>query len=155
LQVKDIKGNGITNALKMMSDDLDAAIGKVQLRHLDEYVEQQRKNPRIYSELLEESPVICPVEKDYVYHAFLRFVIRTERRDPLEEYLLQEGVEAHVLYPTPAHLLDYYQDVCVYKTGNFPVTEKLKKTEFALPEPRHRTQWELEYTANKIIKFFL
>lgn len=154
LKIKDSKGNGITNALKTMSDDLDATIGRVQLKHLDEFVKQQRKNAHIYSELLEDSPVICPIEKDYAYHAFLRFVIRTERRDALEEYLLQEGVEAHVLYPTPAHLLDYYQEVCGYKPGDFPVTEKLKKTELALPEPRPRTQWELEYTANKVKEFF-
>lgn len=152
--VKDIHGNDLIHGLKIGPNDVDAAIGRVQLRQLDENIELQRKNAQIYSELLEDTPVIRPVEKDYAFHVFLRYVLRTEQRDALHSYLIEQGIDCHILYPTPAHYFEYYQETFGYKKGDFPVTEKVKKMELSLPEPRPRTQWELEYVATKIKEFF-
>jgi dTDP-4-amino-4,6-dideoxygalactose transaminase len=153
--VKDLHGKGIVHVLKIAPNDVDAAIGRVQLRHLDEYINMQRSNASTYTELLKNTPVITPIEKDYAHHVFLRYVIRTEKRDALREYLAEKGIECHVLYPTPAHLYEYYQRKYGYKKGDFPVSEKMKETELALPEPsKDRTQWEIEYVARNIEEFF-
>ncbi len=153
-KIKGSDGKGIINSLKTMPNDLDAAIGRIQLRNLDEYVRLQRLHAKIYSELLEGTPITLPEEKDYGFHVFLRYVIQTEQQTSLQTYLKQYGVDSHVIYPTPAHMVDYFQEVCGYKKGDFPVTEKVKATELALPEPRPRTQWELEYVTTKIKEFF-
>jgi len=153
-KIKDSTGRGVINSLKTMPSDLDAAIGRIQLRELDEYIKLQRTHAKIYTELLEGVPVTLPVEKEYGFHVFLRYVLQTEQQKPLQKYLKQKGIDCHVIYPTPAHFVDYYQEVCGYKKGDFPVTEKVKKTELALPEPRPRTQWELEYVTTKVKEFF-
>jgi len=153
--VKDLHGRGIVHVLKIAPNDVDAAIGRVQLGHLDEYISIQRRNASMYTELLKDTPVVTPIEKDYAHHIFLRYVIRTEKRDDLREYLAEKGVESHVLYPTPAHLYEYYQRKYGYKKGDFPISEKMKETELALPEPsKDRTQREIEYVARNIQGFF-
>mgnify|MGYP001081654313 CR=1 FL=1 len=154
-EVKDLKGKGIIHSLKTISDDIGAAVGRVQLRHLDEYTEAQRRNAKTYTELLQETPLTLPVEKEYARHAFLRYVVRTEKRDALQDYLEKHGVGYGRLYRTPAHLYSYYHETYGYKKGDFPVVEKIKQTELGLPEPtKDRTRWEMEYTARKVKEFF-
>ncbi len=152
--VTDINGKPIIHGLKIVPDPIAPAVGRVQLRYLDEYIKLQRKHAQIYTKLLEDTPVITPKEKDYASHVYLRYMIRTEKRDTLQEYLRNASIECKVLYPTPVHLYPYYQQAYGYKPGDFPATEKLKATELCLPEPRPRTQWELEYIAMKIKEFY-
>ena len=134
--------------------DIGASIGRVQLRHLDEYVESQRKNAHTYTEMLQGVPVATPIERDYAYHAFLRYTIRTPHRDTLLEYLQSEGIECSVLYSTANYLQPSYIELLKCKKGDFPITDKQKEQELSLPEPRPRTQWELEYVAKRIRDFF-
>ena len=154
-EVKDFKGNGIIHSLKTISDDISAAVGRIQLRHLDEYTLAQRRNAKAYTELLEGTPLTLPIEKDYAMHCFLRYIIRHEKRDALLKYLSNQGVDCAVPYKTPAHLYRYYRETYGTKVGDCPVAEKIKQTELGLPEPtRNRTQWEIEYTAKKVREFF-
>jgi len=154
-EVNDFKGKGIIHALKTISDDVSAAVGRVQLRHLDEYTQTQRKNARMYTELLKGLPLVLPKEKDYAEHCYLRYNTRTEKRDQLQQYLKKQGIDSRVLYRTPAHLYRYYRETYGYKVGDLPIAEKIKATEIALPEPtRSRTPWEIEYTSCKVKEFF-
>lgn len=142
-------------ALSFLPPDFSAAVGRSQLRHLQEYIDLQREHAKILTELLEGTPVITPVEKDYAYHTYLRYVIRAPKRDALRQFLANEGVETSVLYALPLHLQPYALKFNYgYKQGDFPVTEKQKKEELALPEPKFRSQWELEYIAKKIKEFY-
>jgi len=134
--------------------DIAAAVGRIQLWHLDHYVEMQRRSAEILNELLKETPVVTPVEKEWAYHAYARYAILAPRRDELKEFLGQQGVECKALYPTPTHLLKLYREHCDYEEGDFPVVEKEKKEELSLPEPRFRSRGELEYIAKKIVEFY-
>jgi dTDP-4-amino-4,6-dideoxygalactose transaminase len=154
-EVTDFKGKGIIHATKTISDDISAAVGRIQLRHLDGYTEAQRRNAKMYTELLNGLPLILPKEKNYAQHCFLRYVTRTEERDALQSYLKKHGIDSRVIYKTPAHLYAYYRENYGYKKGDFPVAEKIKETEIGLPEPtKDRTKWEIEYTASKVKEFF-
>jgi dTDP-4-amino-4,6-dideoxygalactose transaminase len=154
-EVKDVDGKGIIHSLKTVADDVGAAVGRVQLRHLNEYTEAQRRNAKTYTELLKGVPLVLPVEKEYAQHAFLRYVIRTEKRDDLQNYLVKQGVDCRILYRTPAHLYNYYRETYGYKKGDCPIAEKIKQTELGLPEPtKDRTGWETEYTVKRVKEFF-
>lgn len=134
-----------------------AAIGRIQIKSLQKYVDLQREHAQTYTELLEDTPVITPIEKDYAYHTYLRYVIRAPRRDALIEFLKKEGISCHHLYgPLPIFEQVYSRKLYgdKYQAKDFPVTEKLKKEELALPEPRFRSQWELEYVAKKVKEFY-
>ena len=134
--------------------DIAAAVGRIQLRHVEDYVEMQRGSAEILNELLKETPVATPVEKEWAYHAYARYAILAPSRDELKEFLGQQGVECKALYPTPTHLLKLYREHCDYEEGDFPVVEKEKKEELSLPEPRFRSRGELEYIAKKIVEFY-
>jgi dTDP-4-amino-4,6-dideoxygalactose transaminase len=152
--LKDKKGKGIINATKSNPSDLDAAVGIVQLSHLDEYIDLQRKNASLYTEMLEDTPVITPVEKDYAYHVYLRYVIKAEKRDALKNYLAEKGIASSTPYSTSAYRYPYYQKKYGFKAGDFPVSDKCKALELALPEPRPRTLWEIEYVTQSIKEFY-
>jgi dTDP-4-amino-4,6-dideoxygalactose transaminase len=131
-----------------------AAVGRIELRNLEEYVKNQRSSANILTEILKETPVVTPVEKDWAYHSYARYAIRAPKRDELVKFLKQQGIDCRVLYSTPTHLLKLYQEKFGYKEGDFPVTEKEKKEELSLPEPNFRNRWEVEYIAKKIVEFF-
>jgi len=117
-----------------------AAVGRIQLRHLGEYVEMQRSAANILSALLKDMPVITPIEKEWAHHAYARYAIRAPMRGALMEFLRQQGIDCNALYPVPTHLLKLYREPFKYKEGDFPVTEKEKKEELSLPEPRFRNR---------------
>jgi len=134
-----------------------AAIGRIQLKSLQKYVDLQRKHSTILTDLLENTPVITPFEMDYAYHSYLRYVIRAPKRDALMEYLRKEGIGCSILYgKLPIYSQEYSRKLYgdKYNPKDFPVTEKHKKEELALPEPRFRNQWELEYIVKKIEEFY-
>ncbi len=135
--------------------EVAAAIGRVQLRHLDEYTAHQRETAKYYDELLTDiPPVTPPVEKDYAYHTFLRYVILVPKRDQLKEYLARQSIQSKVLYDIPLHLDPRYMKTYGTMIGDYPITEKIKEEELALPMPRFRERWEIEYIAEKIKTFY-
>jgi len=134
--------------------DMTAAVGRIQLRHLEEYVEMQRSSAKILNELLVDTPVVTPTEKKWAYHTYARYTIRAPKRDALIEFLSQQGIDCKSLYTTPTHLLELYREPFKYKEGDFPVTEKEKKEELSLPEPKFRSYLDIEYIAKKIVEFY-
>jgi len=134
--------------------DLSAAIGRIQLRHLDEWTTYQRKIAHYYNELLEDTPVTTPVEKDYAYHTYLRYVIFAPKRDQLIEFLTKQGIQTSVIYSIPMHLQSRWMKLFGYKKGDFPISEKIKEEELGLPSPRFREHWEVEYVAKAIKEFY-
>jgi len=141
-------------SLNYRPSEIDAVVALCQLGRLQKYVEMQRKNAHIYTELLKGTPVIPPVEKEYAYHVYCRYVIRAPRRDELQAYLAQEGVETGQLYPAPIPLLRPFAEKFGYKKGDFPVTERQKNEQLGLPEPRFRDRTDLEYVTSKIREFY-
>ena len=148
------ESNAISLNYKM--SDINAAIGRVQLKHLDEYIHLQREHSKMYTKLINELnvPVKTPVEKENAYNVFLRYIIKAPKRDQLREFLRQEGIESHVLYKTAGYLQPLIKEKYGFKPGAFPVTDKLKTEELSLPEPRGRTEEEIEYVVNKMKEFY-
>jgi len=84
-------------------DELQAALLRVQFRHLDSQTEQRRQLALRYNELLRPY-VIVPDEGPGEYCVYQTYVILAEHRDTLKRYLNDNGVEALVHYATPIHL---------------------------------------------------
>lgn len=116
-------------------DNLQAAILKVKLRHLNKWNESRRKNAKKYNELLNNiGGIITPYEADYAKHVYHLYVIRTEKeeRDKLREELKSKGIAIGIHYPIPLHLQPAYSYLG-YKEGDFPITEKASKEILSLP----------------------
>ncbi|GAG63038.1 unnamed protein product, partial [marine sediment metagenome] len=115
-------------------DNLQAAILRVKLRHLNKWNESRRRNAKKYNELLNNiDRIITPYEANYAKHVYHLYVIRTERgRDELREELKSKGIATGIHYPIPLHLQLAYKYL-EYKKGDFPITEKVSQEILSLP----------------------
>lgn len=112
-------------------DEMQAAFLGVQLPQLETWTEQRRKIAKYYNDALEKV-VIVPKEEINEKHVYQTYVIRSDRRDELKEYLNSNGVEALIHYPIPIHL----QPAAKYlnhNKGDFPIVEKLSNEILSLP----------------------
>jgi len=116
-------------------DELQAAILRVKLKHLDEWNKARRTRARLYDELLAGSGVAIPTEMDYGRHVYHLYVVRCPHRahrDELKSYLVEHGVGTAIHYPVPIHLQEAYRDLG-YRQGDFPVTEACADEILSLP----------------------
>lgn len=133
-------------------DELQAAILRVKLRHLDSWTERRRFLANRYDGLLKGSSV-CPiktnVDSEPVYHLY---VVVCEERDALQLYLESQGIKTLIHYPVPVHLQEAYIDLG-YNRGSLPKTEEAAQTVLSLPLYPEMTEQEIEIVANAIQHF--
>ena len=114
-------------------DNLQAAILRVKLSHLNKWNESRRRNAKKYNELLSNiDGIITPYEADYAKHVYHLYVIRVKDRDRSREELKSKGIATGIHYPIPLHLQRAY-NYLGYKNGDFPVTEKASQEILSLP----------------------
>ena len=91
-------------------DELQAVILQTKLKYLDVWIESRRENAKLYTELLQDSDVMLPVEKPYAKHAYNLYVIRSKNRDYLKDKLLKNNIHAQIHYPVPVHRQNAYSN---------------------------------------------
>jgi dTDP-4-amino-4,6-dideoxygalactose transaminase len=113
-------------------DEIQAAILRVKLKHLDLWNGERRRKALAYKRMLESTEVACPVEKEQARHVYHLFVIRTKRRNALQAFLKEKGIGTLIHYPTPIHIQKAYRELG-YRKGDLPVTEKHAQEVLSLP----------------------
>lgn len=113
-------------------DTLHAAVLRVKLRHLDQWNAARRRHAARYNALLANSTIALPIEADYEEPVYHLYVLRTEQRDALQNYLQARGISTVIHYPVPIHLQPAYQHLG-YAKGDFPVTEAYSEEILSLP----------------------
>lgn len=134
-------------------DELQAAILRVKLRYLDEWIEERRRWARLYDELLASTPVILPREVGDVRHVYYQYTIRTPRRDELMEFLSERGIGSQVMYPLEVPYQPAYRHLG-YEEGDFPVADMHVKEILCLPMFPELTEEEVRRTAEAVCEFF-
>lgn len=136
-------------------DELQAAILRVKLKFVDQWIAQRKEKAHLYSNLLSSPslPVETPSEMSYSSHTFCVYTIRTPYRDKLKQYLEEEGVKTKIYYPIPLHLQEVYRKLGYHK-GDFPVAEKACQEVLSLPIYPELKEKEIHYIVDKINKFF-
>jgi dTDP-4-amino-4,6-dideoxygalactose transaminase len=112
-------------------DEIQAAVLRVKLKYLDEWNERRRKIAKLYNELLEDTDVTTPTEKEWAKHVYHLYVIRHEKRDELQQCLLKNRIQVQIHYPIPVHRQKAYL-VLGHKIG-LPITEKICDEILSLP----------------------
>ena len=111
-------------------DEMQAAILRVKLRHLNRWNEVRRAKAALYNSLLRG--MSTPFEADYARHAYHLYVIRNPRRDELQRYLADQGIGTLIHYPVPVHLQEAYADLGL-RPGSLPATEECAQEILSLP----------------------
>ena len=92
-------------------DEVQAAILRVKLRHLDAWNQRRRDKAALYGELLQGGNVAAPPQMPYGEHVYHLYVIRTPERERIQERLAAAGVGTMVHYPIATHLQEAYRDL--------------------------------------------
>lgn len=111
-------------------DELQAAFLNVKLPFLDKINEHKRAIAAIYNERL-TNQVIKPIEIDNSYHVYHIYNIRTNKRDELKQYLLDNGIHTEIHYPLPPNKQEGYIEF--FKEYNFPISAEIHATTLSLP----------------------
>lgn len=111
-------------------DELQAAFLNIKLPHLQTENETRKKIAKRYLSEIKNNKIELPICNNFNEHVFHLFVIRTENRDDLQEYLNSNGIETVIHYPIPPHKQKALQD---YNHLNFPITEKIHDEVLSLP----------------------
>ena len=133
-------------------DELQAAMLRVQLRHLERRTEARRQLAFRYNELLRPY-VTVPDEGPGEHCVYQTYVVQADRRDELQKHLVDHGIEALVHYPTPIHLQPAAQHLG-YKAGDFSMTMKAAARIMSLPLFPSMTHEQQDYVAETIQKFY-
>jgi dTDP-4-amino-4,6-dideoxygalactose transaminase len=114
-------------------DEIQAAILRVKLKHLDSWTERRRAKASKYMEYLSSVPsLVLPKTLDETWPVYHLFVIRHRQRDALQAHLEKNGVGTLIHYPLPLYLQKAYADLNIGR-GTFPVTERLATEVLSLP----------------------
>ncbi|MFH1288574.1 MAG: DegT/DnrJ/EryC1/StrS family aminotransferase [bacterium] len=113
-------------------DEIQAAILRVKLRYLDDDNAKRVKLARMYDKGLEGlNGISIPQKCKNSTHVYHLYVIRTEKRDKLREYLKANGIGALIHYPVPVHLQPAYE--LSEKNRDLLNTEKIAMEILSLP----------------------
>jgi len=135
-------------------DSLQAAILEVKLKYLDKHIAACQKVAAYYDEhLADVEGLKIPARADYSTHTFHQYTIQAEKRDELQEFLKINGIPSMVYYPKVLHLQEAYRFLG-YKTGDFPMSEKLTQTVLSLPVHPGLEEEQLEYIVKNIKEFY-
>jgi dTDP-4-amino-4,6-dideoxygalactose transaminase len=111
-------------------DEIQAAVLRVKLPRLDPMNEKRREIADIYRKNIINKKIILPQCSKRPEHVWHLFVIRTKRRDELQEYLLSHNIQTQIHYPIAPHKQKAY---CEWDHIKLPVTEKIHREVLSLP----------------------
>jgi dTDP-4-amino-4,6-dideoxygalactose transaminase len=147
-------------------DELQAAVLRVKLRYLDDWITARQARAACYDQLFQASglvgarsrleagkPVALPMVAPSCTHIFYVYAVRTRQRDQLRVYLAERGVDTDVYYPLPLHLQPCFAPLG-YRQGDFPAAEQAAAESLALPIYPELSEAQQMYVVEQIANFY-
>ena len=133
-------------------DEMQAALLRVRLSHLDELNEERRALSTRYLDGIKNEAVVLPGVRGGADHIWHQFVVRCQERDRLAEHLDRAGIDTLIHYPIPPHLSEAYSYLGLGR-GDLPVTECYADTVLSLPMYSGMTEEEQDYVIDRVNSF--
>lgn len=134
-------------------DPIQASILKVKLKMLDEWNSRRTKIAERYlSDLVNISDIKLPQLRENLSHVWHLFVISCDRRNELQKFLKDNGIETLIHYPIPPHKQKAYQEIM--PNLKLEITENLSKKILSLPIGPHTEKDHVSRVIEKITSFF-
>jgi dTDP-4-amino-4,6-dideoxygalactose transaminase len=140
-------------------DSIQAAVLSIKLKYLETWCEKRIERASVYhrlftaSQLIGNGIVAIPPLSTDKSHVFNNYVIRTERRDSLKQFLTEHGIQSEIYYPVPLHLQKCFGDL-LHQPGDFPLAELAASQVLALPLYPELTSDQQATVVDKIQLFF-
>jgi dTDP-4-amino-4,6-dideoxygalactose transaminase len=116
--------------LNSRMDEIQAAFLNVKLPYVDHEIAIRREIADYYLENIKNSNVILPQKGNVDEHVWHLFIVRTNKRDVLQSYLDQNGIQTLIHYPIPLHKQSCYPD---FNNFLLPITEQFHQEVLSLP----------------------
>ena len=126
-------------------DEIQAGFLSIKLKDLDKQNEKRREVARKYLSEIKNEKIILPYYDNSENHVFHLFVIRTENRENLQQYLLKNNIETLIHYPIAPHKQQAMND---FSHLSFPITEKIHNEVLSIPISPILTDEEVTYIIN-------
>ncbi len=133
-------------------DEIQAGLLRVKLRHLDELNQERCKIADRYLKEIKNPIITLPKVRPNADSTWHQFVIHTNKRDELQEYLKEKEIGTLIHYPIPPHLSEAYAYLGK-KEGDYPITEKNAKEVLSLPMYNGMTEEEQSFVIKAINDF--
>jgi dTDP-4-amino-4,6-dideoxygalactose transaminase len=135
-------------------DEIQAAILRIKLRHLDDWNARRQAIAAQYNELFAGTDIITPEIPAGGRHVFYCYAIRVTggRRDALRAHLTERGIGTQIHYPVPIHMQEAAQFLG-YRKGDLPVTEKVAGEVLSLPMYPELTDAQIDRVATGVTEF--
>jgi dTDP-4-amino-4,6-dideoxygalactose transaminase len=137
--------------LNSRMDELQAAFLSVKLKYLDAENDIRRGIADYYIQHIENEKIIFPISpthrETHVHHLF---VVRTKKREALQKYLTDNGIQTLIHYPIPPHKQECYKEM---NKLSYPITEKIHQEVLSLPISPILTVEDMEKTVRAINSF--
>lgn len=136
-------------------DSIQAAVLRIKLRDLDNYAIARNKAADYYDKAFANNPKLkTPARAGYSTHVFHQYTVQLNGvdRNALREFLAGKEIPAMIYYPIPLHLQKAYLD-SRYKSGDFPVTEKLCSSVVSFPMHTELDEETLKYITTSVLEF--
>lgn len=131
-------------------DEIQAAVLDVKLKYLDNDIAIRKQVAKYYIDHITNPEIITPIVKDWDAHVFHIFTIRCKRRDELQKYLTENGVQTIIHYPIPPHKQECYKE---WNNLSFPITEQIHNEELSLPMSPVIKEEDVEMVIKLLNKF--
>jgi dTDP-4-amino-4,6-dideoxygalactose transaminase len=131
-------------------DEIQAAMLRVKLKYLDSNTEKRRQIAKTYLEQIQNNFISLPDWGEWNEHVWHIFVVRCQKRDQLQEYLSNAGIQTLIHYPVPPHKQQAYLE---FNHLSFKTTESLYKELLSLPMSPYLKQEEVVYIIEKLNAF--
>lgn len=130
-----IKYKNLTPGVNSRLDEIQAAMLNVKLPCLDQEIKHRREIAKLYLEGIDNPYIQLPLSKEvdatrYDQHVWHIFAIRSTKRDQLQQYLADHGIQTLIHYPIPPHKQEAYKE---WNHLNFPIAEKIHSEILSLP----------------------
>lgn len=111
-------------------DEIQASMLRVKLRYLDNEIEKRREIANYYLENIKNTNIILSQIEYHNFHVWHLFLIRTNKREDLQKYLLDNGIHTLIHYPIPPHKQEAYQE---WNNKSYAISEKIHDEVLSLP----------------------
>lgn len=133
-------------------DEIQAAVLRVKLPHLDSWNKKRRERAHIYNELFANcEDIVTPKELDDTYCIYHQYTVKVPNRDEIFDKMHEAGIGTMLYYPIPLHMQKVHEYLGLGK-GSLPHTEKDTEIVMSLPMFPELTREEQETIASTLIK---
>ena len=131
-------------------DEIQAAILRIKLRHIDEYNSNRGKIAEIYTSIL-GNVIQCPIELEDRTHIYHQYTMRSAARDSIQASLNEQNIPSVIYYPLPLHLQGAFKYLG-YSKGDLPESEAAAKEVISLPIYPELEPDTAKYIAETVLK---